>query len=145
MSAKTAGLFQTNAATEETIQTGDAIARFYEIAEQFKEADVIFAEHRFFISGGAALEKEIAKFFWAAGLPVYEGYGLTETSPVISLNGPGVARFGSVGRVLGGQELRIAEDGEILVRGPNVMTGYYKMESETAQALRRACCLRARA
>ena len=90
---------------------------------------------RFFISGGAALEKEITEFFWAVGLPIYEGYGLTETSPVITLNGPGAARFGSVGRVVGGQELRIAEDGEILVRGPNVMNAYYKMKEETTEAL----------
>ncbi len=90
---------------------------------------------RFFIAGGAALEKEIAEFFWAIGLPVYEGYGLTETSPVVALNGPGLCRAGSVGRAVGGQEVRIAGDGEILVRGPNVMKGYYNMESETAEAL----------
>lgn len=90
---------------------------------------------RFFITGGAALEKEIAEFFWAIGVPIYEGYGLSETSPVIALNGPGVARIGSVGRVVGDQEVRIAGDGEILVRGSNVMLGYYHMERETAVAL----------
>ena len=91
---------------------------------------------RLFISGGAALEKEIAEFFWAAGLPVYEGYGLTETSPVITLNGPGSVRVGSVGTVVGDQEVAVADDGEILVRGSNVMKGYYKMSGETADALR---------
>jgi long-chain acyl-CoA synthetase len=90
---------------------------------------------RFFISGGAALDRDIAEFFCAIGLPIYEGYGLSETSPVISLNAPGAARLGSVGRVIGDQEVRIAEDGEILVRGSNVMKGYYGMERETAEAL----------
>jgi long-chain acyl-CoA synthetase len=90
---------------------------------------------RLFISGGAALDKEIAEFFWAVGLPVYEGYGLTETSPVITLNGPGAVRIGSVGMAVGDQELRIADDGEILVRGSNVMKGYYKMRRETEEAL----------
>jgi long-chain acyl-CoA synthetase len=89
---------------------------------------------RFFISGGAALEKEIAEFFWAVGLPIFEGYGLSETSPVISLNGPGATRLGTVGRPVGDQEVRIAEDGEILVRGSNVMRGYYQMKSETEDA-----------
>jgi len=91
---------------------------------------------RFFISGGAALEKEIAEFFHAVGLPIFEGYGLTETSPVITLNGPGASRIGTVGRPVGDVQVQIADDGEILVRGSNVMTGYHKMEGETAEALR---------
>jgi long-chain acyl-CoA synthetase len=89
---------------------------------------------RFFISGGAALDKNIAEFFWSIGLPIYEGYGLSETSPVITLNGPGAVRVGTVGRVVSGQELRIAPDGEILVRGSNVMKGYYHLERETTDA-----------
>jgi long-chain acyl-CoA synthetase len=90
---------------------------------------------RLFISGGAALSQEIAEFFWAIGLPVYEGYGLSETSPVVTLNGPSDWRLGSVGRPVGDQQIRIAEDGEILVRGSNVMKGYYGMERETVEAL----------
>jgi long-chain acyl-CoA synthetase len=68
-------------------------------------------------------------------LPIYEGYGLSETSPVITLNGPGCVRIGSVGRLVGDQQLRISDDGEILVRGSNVMQGYYRLERETAEAL----------
>src|SRR5215510_11166271 len=90
---------------------------------------------RFFISGGASLEHEIAEFFWAIGLPIYAGYGLSETSPVVTLNGPGALRLHSVGRRVGDQQIRIAEDGEILVRGTNVMKGYYQMTEETALAL----------
>jgi long-chain acyl-CoA synthetase len=90
---------------------------------------------QFFISGGAALNKDIAEFFWAIGLPIFEGYGLTETSPVITLNGPGNVRIGSVGRTVGDQEIRIADDGEILVRGSNVTSGYYGMEYKTREAL----------
>jgi long-chain acyl-CoA synthetase len=91
---------------------------------------------RAFISGGAALEPEIAEFFHAIGMPIYEGYGLTETSPVITLNGPGATRLGTVGRPVGGLEMRIADDGEILVRGSSITKGYYKKPAETAEALR---------
>jgi len=87
------------------------------------------------ISGGAALNPRLARMFWAADMPVFEGYGLTETSPVITVNHFGNTMFGTVGPVIKGVEIKIAEDGEVLTRGHNIMKGYYERPDQTAETI----------
>ncbi|MCZ6873436.1 MAG: AMP-dependent synthetase/ligase, partial [bacterium] len=89
---------------------------------------------RYFISGGAPLAQEVAEFFHAAGMLILEGYGLTETCPALTSNRHDQYKFGTVGKALAGVELKLAADGEILARGPNIAKGYYKRPEETAEA-----------
>jgi long-chain acyl-CoA synthetase len=90
---------------------------------------------RFFISGAAALSKDVAEWFHAAGVIVAEGYGLTETSAATFVNRPHDVRFGTVGPPMPGTEVKIAEDGEVLVKGPGIMRGYEGLAEETAEML----------
>jgi len=105
------------------------------IFSKWKEA--LGGEDLLIVSGGAALQERLARIFWAAGMPVLEGYGLTETAPVIAVNfyAPIICKFGTVGPVLENVEVKIADDGEILAKGPNIMLGYYKDPEMTKEVI----------
>ncbi|MDK9705739.1 MAG: long-chain fatty acid--CoA ligase [Desulforhopalus sp.] len=89
----------------------------------------------YFLCGGAPLDKTVCEFMWIIGLPVYNGYGLTETSPALTISGAGKVRFDSVGKPLRETELKLAPDGELLVKGPQVMLGYYKNDEATLDTM----------
>jgi len=89
------------------------------------------------VSGGAALPRELGEFFEAVGVTIIEGYGLTETSPVLTVNRTDDFKFGTVGKPIPGVEIKIAEDGEILAKGPNIMKGYYNNAKATTEVIDR--------
>jgi long-chain acyl-CoA synthetase len=113
-----------------------ALAFQYRLAEKLvfsKMQAALGGRLRFAVSGGAPLSRDIAEFFHAAGILILEGYGLTETCPVLTNNREDGYKFGSVGRALPGVEIKIAPDGEILGRGPNIARGYFKKPEATAE------------
>jgi long-chain acyl-CoA synthetase len=116
---------------------GPVLSARYRIADKLvlsKLRAIVGGDKKFFASGGAPLLKEIGEFFLSAGVLVCEGYGLTETSPIISFNRPTDIRFGTVGKTAPGVEIRFGDDNEIQVKGPNVMKGYWKKPELTEEA-----------
>lgn len=127
------------------------VAENYDLSQKFSFtykvklniADIVFKKWRLvlggklgmIICGGAALQQSVLKAFWAAGIPIYEGYGLTEASPLISNNNYGIYKLGTIGKILDGVNVIIAGDGEILVKGPNVMLGYFNNAELTSQVI----------
>lgn len=117
---------------------GRGLGLKYGIADRLvfsKVRDRFGGRIRFFISGSAALSRDVAEWFYAADIMILEGYGLTETSAGSAVNHPDQHKFGTVGHPMPGTEFKVAEDGEILIKGPGVMDGYHNLDEETAAAL----------
>lgn len=116
---------------------GPGLALKHAVADRLvlrKIRDVMGGPKNFLSAGGAPLSQVVEEFFFAAGLLVCQGYGLTETAPMVSCNAPGAFKFGTVGKPVWHVEVRIGDGGEILVRGPNVMKGYHNKPEETRRA-----------
>ncbi|GGA66478.1 AMP-dependent synthetase/ligase [Ornithinibacillus halotolerans] len=128
-------------ASVQDIALGDfmskSLARKWKLADRLvykKVKEKLGGRLRGLVSGGGTLNPDIARFFWSLDMPILEGYGLTETAPVITLNPMVRSKVGTVGKVLPNLEVKLAEDGEVLVKGPSVMNGYFKNEQATAEA-----------
>lgn len=128
-------------AVSKLVQKGEPVPFHLELQRKLAHKLVFSKLHaklggnvKYFVSGGAPLSAEVAEFFHAAGLLILEGYGLTETTPALCINRPSKYRFGTVGPAFSQVQLRLAEDGELLAKGPNVAQGYYKRPLATAEA-----------